>query len=72
MPLVGRSTPDSRFTNVVLPAPLGPISAWRAPGGRLKVTLSVAVMPPNVFISERVSTTGDVMAGLPHLYRPCG
>ena len=32
-PAVGGSTPVSRLMNVVLPAPLGPISAWRAPGG---------------------------------------
>ena len=37
------STPESRLTKVVLPAPFGPISAWRAPAGRAKVTLFVAV-----------------------------
>ncbi len=30
-PPVGSSTPVSRLTSVVLPAPFGPISAWRAP-----------------------------------------
>ena len=30
-PEVGSSTPVSRLISVVLPAPLGPISAWRAP-----------------------------------------
>ena len=30
-PAVGRSTPVSRLMIVVLPAPFGPISAWRAP-----------------------------------------
>ena len=30
-PAVGASTPVSRLMSVVLPAPFGPISAWRAP-----------------------------------------
>ena len=39
----------SRLTSVVLPAPLGPISACRAPFSTLRQTLSVAMMPPKRF-----------------------
>ena len=35
-PAVGANTPVSRLMNVVLPAPLGPISAWRAPGANVE------------------------------------
>src|SRR5215217_2201087 len=39
-------TPVSRLMKVVLPAPLGPINAWRAPCSSLNDTLSVATRPP--------------------------
>ena len=32
LPAVGLSTPVRRLITVVLPAPFGPIRAWRAPG----------------------------------------
>jgi len=35
-PAVGGYRPVSRLTSVVLPAPLGPISAWRAPTGSVR------------------------------------
>ncbi len=31
-PASGASRPEIRFTSVVLPAPLGPMSAWISPG----------------------------------------
>ncbi len=45
-PEVGGSTPVSRLTKVVLPAPFGPIRACRAPTGSEKVTSLVATRPP--------------------------
>ena len=44
-PAVGRSTPVRRLISVVLPAPFGPISAWRAPFSTFSETLLVAVEP---------------------------
>ena len=48
-PAVGRSMPVSRLMNVVLPAPFGPISAWRAPFSICSDTSFVATMPPKFF-----------------------
>ena len=60
LPAVGSSTPVSRLIRVVLPAPLGPISAWRAPLCRLKLTSLVAVMPPNFLTRPwQLRTTSD-------------
>src|SRR6516164_5441569 len=56
-PAVGRSTPVNRLTIVVLPAPLGPINAWRAPFSILSETSLVATMPPNRFTNPQVSST---------------
>src|SRR5262245_9469448 len=39
--------PAIRFSIVVLPAPLGPISPWTVPPRTLKSTLSTATRPPN-------------------------
>ena len=61
-PAVGRSTPVSRLMSVVLPAPFGPISAWRAPVSTVSDTSLVAVMPPNCLTSPLVSSTGGHQA----------
>src|SRR3954468_16618598 len=61
-PAVGRSTPVSRLMIVVLPAPFGPISAWRAPFSIDSDTSLVATMPPNSFTRLVVSSTGDISA----------
>ena len=45
---LGASAPDSRLMNVVLPAPLGPISAWRAPCGSEKLTSLTAARAPKL------------------------
>src|ERR1043165_3011100 len=60
LPDVGRSTPVRRLMIVVLPAPLGPISAWRAPFSTESDTLSVAMMPPKFFSKPLVSSTGGM------------
>src|SRR5688572_28779551 len=51
----GASTPISMLTNVVLPAPFGPMSAWRAPGSSRKSMLSATVRAPNALHSFLVS-----------------
>ena len=56
-PEVGGDTPVSRLISVVLPAPLGPIRAWRAPRSTAIVTWSVAVMPPKRLTSAWVCST---------------
>ncbi len=55
-PALGFSTPVRRLTKVVLPAPLGPISACRAPRSSRNDTSSVAVMPPKRMMRPRVSS----------------
>ena len=47
-PRSASSTPVSRLISVVLPAPLGPISACRAPGWIANDTSSVAISPPKL------------------------
>ncbi|CAM5490014.1 hypothetical protein SCALM49S_06825 [Streptomyces californicus] len=45
-PRSGRSVPAIRLSRVVLPAPLGPMTACRAPGTRRRLTPSTAVSVP--------------------------
>ena len=61
-PAVGRSTPVSRLMIVVLPAPFGPISAWRAPFSTDSETSFAATMPPNCLVRPLVSSTGGIVA----------
>src|SRR6266508_3584325 len=60
-PEVGWRTPVSRLTNVVLPAPFGPIRAWRAPASSRKSTSRVAISAPKFRHKPRVSSSGAVM-----------
>ena len=64
VPEVGSSTPVRRLISVVLPAPFGPINAWRAPRWTSRVTSLVAARPPKRLTSERVAST-VVMAACP-------
>src|SRR5271154_3929592 len=57
-PAVGRSTPLRRLITVVLPAPFGPIKAWRAPFSTASDTPCAAGMPPKRFSSRMVSRIG--------------
>ena len=67
-PADGRSTPVSRLMTVVLPAPLGPISAWRAPFSILSDRPATAVRPPKCFSRPTVSSTAAMVSAL----RPAG
>src|SRR5579871_6293416 len=70
-PAVGLSTPVSRLTIVVLPAPFGPISAWRAPFSIDSDTWLAATMPPKCLSRPRVSsTTGMTRPRLSAKLRP--
>src|ERR1700726_4021250 len=46
-PLVGSKSPANIFIKVVLPAPLGPVIAYRRPAIKLQVTSSNSILPPN-------------------------
>src|SRR5258706_11408309 len=46
-PLVGSKSPARIFIKVVLPAPLGPVIAYRRPAIKLQVTSSNRILPPN-------------------------
>src|SRR3989442_2741178 len=66
-PDVTGSSPEMRLKSVVLPAPLGPMSARRSPGRTASATPSTARSPPNAFetaSSLRASSpTGSLRAG---------
>src|SRR6185369_11259096 len=55
VPAVGGRNLVSRLKKVVLPAPLGPISAWMAPRRTRRFTLSTATKPLNSLVRPRVS-----------------
>src|SRR5262245_37499555 len=59
-PSLGRNTPVRRLIRVVLPAPFGPIRAWRAPFSMTSETLLVATVPSNRFSRLMVSNTADM------------
>src|SRR6187397_3107120 len=50
------STPEICATRVVLPAPLGPISACTSPFAISRVTSSVATTPPKRLVTPRSSS----------------
>src|ERR1700730_17567068 len=66
-PAVGFSTPVRRLTSVVLPAPFGPISAWRAPRSTCRETSLAATMPPKRLSRCSVASTAGI--GRPRLGR---
>src|SRR2546422_383981 len=47
LPPVGRSSPETRFSSVVLPAPFGPIRPCTSPSATEKLASSTARTPPN-------------------------
>src|SRR5882672_2105685 len=60
LPAVGRVAPLRRLMTVVLPAPFGPIRAWRAPFLIRNDTWLVALMPPKDLARSMVSSAYDV------------
>src|SRR5712691_2558826 len=64
-PESGAISPDTWLISVVLPAPLGPMTACSSPGMRSKVTSSVTTSAPNVLRSLVRLSTGSVTAEPP-------
>jgi hypothetical protein len=54
LPLLGMKPPVSRLMKVVLPAPFGPISAWRAPGSNVSETSLLAANAPQLLLRPSV------------------
>ena len=66
LPRVGVRKCVSRLKQVVLPAPLGPISAWMVPRLTLRSTPLTATKPLNSLVKPRVSSMrSSVMAAAP-------
>src|ERR1700674_2425889 len=73
-PLVGSKSPASIFIKVVLPAPLGPLIAYRRPAIKLQVTSSKRILPPKrivMLLTESIAFDYTV-EWLPALARSCG
>src|SRR5688500_5118892 len=52
------------LTKVVLPAPFGPISAWRAPGSSRKSMFCATTRAPKLLHRPRVSSEGVISVQL--------
>src|SRR5262249_55701821 len=59
-PAVGRSTPETRWKSVVLPAPFGPMIARSSPGPTERSTSATARSAPNERESLRASRSGVI------------
>ena len=66
-PASGSSSPVNCPTNVVLPAPFGPISAWVSPVRMPSVTSSVATSAPKALRRWRISRRKSLIGSLPDL-----
>ena len=66
VPEVGARKPVSRLNSVVLPAPLGPTSAWTLPSATSRSTPLTAAKPRNSLVSARVRSSAVEGA------EPCG
>src|SRR5579862_5747419 len=62
-PRSGRMKPAIIANSVVLPAPLGPISATMRPSGTASETSRTAARPPNDFARPSTSSIGDTGIG---------
>jgi hypothetical protein len=60
LPVEARSTPVTSLNNVDLPAPLGPIRAWRAPGATSRSTPATALSAPKDRLTPAHASTGVV------------
>src|SRR5208282_3936670 len=70
LPALGSSSPEIRLTRVVLPAPLGPITAWIRPARKASDTPSTAARPPKRRAKPRTTRTGSTTFSLRPLYEP--
>src|SRR5690349_2592739 len=63
-PPLGSRSPERMLISVVLPAPLGPITACTSPIRSMSETSLTAERPPNCFESAVASRTGSVISDL--------
>ena len=61
VPLSGRRVPDNMPTNVVLPAPLGPISARRSPARSSRLMSFATTSAPKRLVRPLVESTTSLM-----------
>ena len=64
-PLSGLIWPESWASSVVLPAPLGPMTAWMRPCSTSRLTSSVATMPPKCLDNADTRNKTSVMVTAP-------
>src|ERR1700733_3859698 len=64
-PEVGSQRPEIRLKVVDLPAPLGPISAWRSPSGMLRFTPRIISVWPKFLVSSLISSAAVIPRLLP-------
>src|SRR5579859_1806806 len=71
-PALGARSPESRLMSVVLPAPLGPITACTSPMRSSSATLLTAARPPKWRESPVTARIGSVIGDLRGAARPEG
>src|SRR5437763_14642556 len=64
VPPLGESSPESMLMSVVLPAPLGPITACPSPGRSSRETSLTAARPSKLFESPVTWRIGSVIGDL--------
>jgi len=64
-PVVRGKRPLIRLNSVVLPAPLGPMMAWRVPAATSRLTPMITAVGPKLFCTSVSRRAGAVTAGLP-------
>src|SRR4029079_3115575 len=69
LPRVGCRNLVSRLKQVVLPAPLGPISAWMVPRSIRRLTPLTATKPAKSFVRSSVSRMNSLIHGGPSIAR---
>src|ERR1035437_11088322 len=71
-PEVEARSPESRLASVVLPAPLGPITAWIWPMKNSSETSFTAASPPKCLDRRSVRSTASAIARLPRFSQQPG
>src|SRR2546423_2194647 len=67
VPPLGESSPESMLMSVVLPAPLGPMTACTSPGRSSRETSLTAASPPKLLESPVTRRIGSVIGDLVRL-----
>src|SRR5664279_3742539 len=63
VPASGRSSPATKRSSVVLPAPVGPSNTMNSPFGIVKLTSSSAVTAPNRLVTRSMTTSATGAPG---------